>query len=93
MAWSKVNKALDWTGARIGETGDMLSDLTVSGSKQTSRGVVISHDSLKDTIEESYEKDVNRTRKRTKFLEKLSKDELAGLKPHEDYLKKILERN
>lgn len=92
MAWSKINKALDWTGDRIGETGDMLSDLTVSGAKQTSRGVVISHGSLKDTIDEQIKKDVTRTRDMTKFKKGLSDDEIKEVKTSEDYYTSILAR-
>lgn len=92
LAWGKVNKALDWSGERIGETGDMLSDLTVSGAKQTSRGVIISHDSLLDTVLESKEKDSNRQKKESSFKKKLDKDQLAGLKTHEDYLQTIINR-
>ena len=92
LAWNKISKGLDWAGAQIESTGDMLSDLTVSGAKQTSRGVVVSHDSLMDTISDSIEKDANRKRKITKFKAGLKEDEIKDLKTHEDYLAKILAR-
>jgi len=92
MGWSKVSKALDWTGARVGETTDMISDLTVSAAKQTSRGVVISHDSLLDTVLDSKEKDANRQKKEKIFKEKLDKDQLKSLTVHEDWLKAIVDR-
>ena len=92
MGWSKVSKALDWTGDRIGETTDMISDLTKSASKQTSRGVVISHDSLLDTVLESKEKDANRQKKETDFKAGLDKPALTALKKHEDWLAAIVAR-
>ena len=92
MGWSKVSKALDWTGDRVGETTDMISDLTVSAAKQTSRGVIISHDSLLDTAFESKEKDSNRKKKESAFKSKLDKTELANLKKHEDWLDSITSR-
>lgn len=92
MAWSKISKALDWTGARIGETGDMLSDLTVSGAKQTSRGVVISHGSLEDTIASEIKKKVTRSKDMTKFKAKLSEDEKKVVKETEDYFATLLAR-
>ncbi len=92
MGWSKMSKALDWTGDRIGETTDMVSDLTVSAAKQTSRGVVISHDSLLDTVLESKEKDANRQKKEATFKSKLDKTSIANLKKHEDWLEKIVNR-
>ena len=92
MGWSKVSKALDWTGDRIGETTDMISDLTVSAAKQTSRGVVISHDSLLDTVLESKEKDANRQKKEESFKKNLDETALKNLKKHEDWLEKIVTR-
>lgn len=92
LAWNRMSKGMDWVGERIGETGDMLSDITTSGAKQTSRGVVISHDSLMDTISESVEKDANRRKKATKFKKGLNEEEIKALKTHEDYLDKILKR-
>ena len=92
MAWAKINKALDWTGARIGETGDMLSDLTVSGSKQTARGVVISHGSLKDTIASEVKREVTRSQDMTKFQAKLTDEEKKVVKETEDYFGTLLNR-
>lgn len=92
FAWSKISKALDWTGAQIGNTGDMLSDLTISGAKQTSRGVAISHGSLKDTIDEQVQKDITRTQAMTKFKAKLTDAEKTDIAKSEAYYAKLLER-
>ena len=92
MAWGRISKGLDWTGDRIGETGDMLSDLTISGAKQTSRGVVISHGSLKDTVDGEIKKDVTRTREMTKFKKGLTAEEIKEVKTSEDYYASILAR-
>lgn len=92
MAWAKVDKALDWTGKRVGETTDMLSDLTVAGAKQTARVTVISHDSLAETVSQSKQKAVNLRRKETEFKSGLKEDEIADLKEHEAYLDGILKR-
>ena len=92
MAWSKISKGLDWMGARVGETGDMLSDVTVSGAKQTARGVLISHGSLKDTADEQVQKDITRARAMTTFKEGLSAAEKTTVKESEDYYKTLLNR-
>lgn len=93
MAWGRVSKGIDWTGARIGETGDMLSDLTVSGSKQTARGVIISDDTLQDTIQESVKKKQKRVKEQTAFLSKLSEDEKKAVTSHEAYVKNMIKRS
>lgn len=92
LAWNRLGKAMDWVGDRVGETTDMLSDITVSGAKQTARGVIISHDSLMDTAIDSKEKEVNRLKRETKFIEKLKEDEQAAYNKHGDYLSKFIDR-
>ena len=92
LAWNKFSKALDWVGERVGETSDILSDITVSGAKQTARGVVLSHDSLMDTIQDSVEKEANRQVRAEKFKEKLKDDQKKNLEAHESYLNKFKAR-
>lgn len=92
FAWSKVGKGLDWIGVQVGNTGNMLEDITVSGSKQTSRGVAISHGSLKDTVDEQIQKDITRTRAMTKFKKGLSEVELLEIKTSEDFYNTLLAR-
>ncbi|MHA1692206.1 MAG: hypothetical protein ACTSU7_11310 [Candidatus Heimdallarchaeaceae archaeon] len=92
MAWGRISKGIDWTGARIGDTGDILHDLTVSGSKQTARGVLISDDSLMDTFHDTVEKTVKREKKRTAFMSKLNEDETKSVNKREAELKKMIER-
>lgn len=92
MAWSRVSGALDWTGDRIGETSDMLSDLTVSGSKQTARGVIISHDSLMDTALESEKRESKRESERKAFNSKLDTEQKKSVEAHVKYLNKYINR-
>ena len=92
FAWSKISKSLDWAGARVGETGDMLSDLTVSGGIQTSRGVAISQDSLLDTLQDSKKKAAVRAKEYTQYTSKLSTDEKKAMAEHEKMLKELLKR-
>ena len=92
MAWSRVSSALDWTGDRIGETSDMISDLTVSGGKQTARGVLISHDSLRDTALDSSKKEGKRVQARKDFFSKLDADQKKSVEAHEKYMDKYINR-
>jgi len=92
MAWSRVSKALDWTGDRIGETSDMISDLTVSGGKQTARGVLISHDSLRDTALDSAKKESKRVKERKDFMAKLDADQKKSVEGHEKFMDKYINR-
>lgn len=92
LAWNRFAKGLDWIGDRVGETTDMLSDITISGAKQTQRGVIISNDSLLDTAAESKEKEVNRLKRRTQFTKGLKDDEREAFEKHEQYLKDLLSR-
>ena len=93
MAWSKINNALDWTGKEIAKTSSILSNVTEAGSEQTLRGVVISRDSLLNTMSDFKEKNANRIKKETAFKSKLKeKDEIKAYDEGADYLAKLLTR-
>ena len=91
-AWSKIDQALNWTGARFGEATDVVSDVTRSASKQTARGVLISHGSLKETINLEKQADIERTRAMTKFTEKCTEDELKHIAKEDDLYNALLNR-
>ena len=92
LAWGKFNKAMDWTGDRIGDTTDLLKDLTESGTKQTARGLIISQDTLLDTAFESREKNAKRAKNRAAFESKLSENEKKSLETHDAWLDKLATR-
>ena len=92
MAWGRISKSLDWTGARIGETGDMLSDLTVSGSKQTARGVLISDGSLEDTFLDEEERAQKRIKRKTSFVNKLTDDEKKSSEANSKRMREMIKR-
>ena len=92
LAWNRMSRGIDWIGDRVGETSDMLSDITLSGSKQTQRGVIISHDSLMDTAQDSVEKEANRQKQATKFKSSLKAEEIKALSEHEKFLENLMNR-
>ena len=94
MAWAKINKALDWTGNEVAKTSKILSHVTEAGSEQTLRGVVISRNSLLDTMSEFKEKNATRIKKETAFKSKLKEpEEIKAYADGEDYLAKLLTRD
>ena len=93
MGWSKINNALDWTGNRISDTTDVLTDITKAGSIQTSRAVAISQDSLEDTLQMSLQKASKRQEERAKFESKLTDEQKKAVSAYEQKMAKILSRN
>lgn len=89
MYGSKLNKALDWTGDRIAQSGDIVDHLSSSAVKQTARAVIISNDSLDSTKLESLEKKKDYALKRKEFFSKLTKEETKQLDSHEEWLSKF----
>lgn len=49
MSWAKISKALDWTGSKIGKSGDVIDHVFDSATKQTARAVIISDEALDET--------------------------------------------
>ena len=92
LGWGYMKRAMDWTGARVGDTTDLVSDLTKSASVQTGRGLAISRSSFKDTMLESIQNDAKRQEKKAKFLSGLNEAQLKTIKKEEDYLQAILNR-
>ena len=93
MSWSKVSKAMDWAGVQIGNTTDMLEDVTKAGSLQTKRAVVISNNGLKDTIQESVQKSATRADEYEKFTSKLSTESKKKVTDYEKELEALLKNS
>ena len=93
MSWSKVSKALDWAGNQVSNTTDIFEDLTTAGSVQTARAVVISSDTLEDTVHESAKKSAKRQEDRAKFMKGLNKEQTDAVttqgKRFDKYLKRV----
>ena len=92
MGWGYMKRAMDWTGDRVAETTDMLSDVTSSGSYQTRRGVVISRDSLNETISETREKVAKRQKKEAKFMTGLDAEQLKAVAAEDKFMDGLLNR-
>ncbi len=92
MGWGYMKKSFDWVGARVGETTDMLSDVTNSGSYQTRRGVVISRDSLSETMSDTREKVAKRQVKEAKFMAGLSPEQLKAVAAEDKFMNALLNR-
>ena len=92
LGWSYVKRAMEWTGNRIAETTDVITDVTKSASYQTARGTAISRDSLKDTILESRKKEAKRQEAEAKFLKDLTPEQLKAIKEEDKFLNSLLNR-
>jgi hypothetical protein len=92
MGWKYVTKTLDWFANNMSRTGDLVQDLTVSASYQTQRGVIISHDTLEDSIFESKKKAVKRSKDMKSFSKGLGEDEKKEIESHNKTLNDILAR-
>jgi hypothetical protein len=92
MGWKYVTRTFDWIGSNIGRTSVILEDLTVSATLQTQRGVVISADSLEDTVLESQKKAAKRAKDMSAFLKNIDKDQKTQVEAHEKRLQRLLAR-
>ena len=92
FAWSKISKSLDWTGARIGETTDMLSDLTLSGRDGTAQARLAMRSKLEDSAVDFEKKAAARAKTRKEFKDKLDKDQLAEVAKKEKFANQLLNR-
>ncbi len=92
MSWSKVSKAMDWSGKIIGQTADPIEDLLTAGGQQTGRAVAISNDSLLETLQENKKRAAKRETESKKFTAGLDTDQLKAVKAVEDRFKKYLDR-
>lgn len=92
MMYGRISKSLDWAGKQIEQTSDMISDVVTSGTKQTARGVILSHDTLLDTVLESQKREAKRTTEQSKFEAKLTAEEKKSVDAHAKYLAKYINR-
>jgi len=93
MSWSKISKAMDWTGRMVGQTADPIEDLLTAGGQQTARAVAISNDSLLETLAENKKKAAKRETESKKFLAGLDAEQKKAVeivdKRFEKYLNRI----
>jgi hypothetical protein len=92
MGWKYITRLFDWIANNLGRTGDLVQDLTVSASYQTQRGVIISHDTLEDSLFESRKKAVKRSKDMKSFTKKLGEEEKKDIEDHDKVLSAILAR-
>ncbi len=92
LTWSRIGKSMDWAGARVGETTDLISDATQSATMQTAKVKIFSKDDLLDEVLVSRQKSVNRTTSRTKFEKGLTDDQKKDISGHDKWLEELANR-
>jgi len=92
MTYGRITKSLDWAGKQIEQTSDLIGDIVTSGTKQTARGVILSHDTLMDTALESSKKEASRQKEADKFMNGLDEDAKKAVEAHNKYLSQYVNR-
>ena len=93
FTWAHINKALNWAGTQVGQTTDMLTDITKAGGVQTSRTVVVSQKSFLDTVHDAREAAIKREEATKKMVSKLDTEQKKSLETYDKELKDLLKRD
>ena len=93
MMKSRVMKSLDWAGETIEPFGDGIKDSAVSFSDLTASGRLKANEVLRIQAEENYSAELARMKKRTTDRAKMKEEEVTAMKPHDDYINSLVNRN